>query len=338
MTRYTDASQLYYSDFLLKQHFENVLVAIRRRRIDDFGKQLPTSNMTKAALLAAIKGDDRDFIGLRYKRLSDANRSTVEKWTAVSGVVNFNEVASEIEGLEVTRDMLVDFGPGRMIRKPTMQACVNLMTERARRFAHAHFSSNKHRLGRHYRHCKSSLYLGALTFDLGFADGSPSWTAVKDIFTAEALNFHRIFFTIHGGGDLWSLLVINLAQRNMVYFDPLEGDTAAPLTQSIAAIVDAGMVWLRGAQQQALSLNPTAQRVVSDTVSWPLTRCGSEFPVSMKDSPMYQAVVNEFDAGICVMFAMELIDHDMPVCYWLNALDVLRLNYCYWVLNACLPI
>jgi hypothetical protein len=290
--------------------------------------------MSKPVLFHAIKTDDCELISLRYMQMSREKTAYVADQTS-STALNQMQVVNIIENLEVTRDVLMDFSAGRMIRKNLMQACVCLFRSREKRLQSCFQEPVEGRAEIRFIR-KKSMYLDAITFDRCYNNGSPSLDFVQTIFTPSILEYSRIFITIHAGEDNWTLLVIDINSQHMIYFDPRESKLLEPLSNFVTAIGAAAMNWIRGAQQLALAVDPESRQIVSE-IEWPISRYGSELRLHPENQTLYLALENNYDAGICVLFAMDLMDHDIPICYSNEGLAIIRQHFCYCVINGCLP-
>lgn len=324
----------YYSEYLYAQTL-NVLRTRRHRLIDFNGKPKTLKNGKKDEVLLAIQQDDSETILIRFQQLN------VDELTAVNDLIdlknedaNYHESVCCISGCDVTRDDLSDLSPQKPLRKAIMNAIIHLFTEREGRIQQCFYDDDE------AESRKKSIFLDPYFFDWSFhEDESPNIDAVKSIFNKDIFKAYQMFIPVHCGHDEWFLVRISLSKEFVIeYFNP-RFDGNSPFPNEIAKKEDTlikkielgVMAWLRVAASQCSEQESTALPPLNN--NWELKRYGCKLT-----SPLYEKVTNNFDSGLAVVLAMDLLNNELPLYFKTNHLNTYRQNLCYWILKETYPI
>jgi hypothetical protein len=144
----------------------------------------------------------------------------------------------------------------------------------------------------------------------------------KTILPLDAIaNMHRVFIPIKLSDDKddWVGIIIDIFLNHIYYYDPKFDNTNSELLDRAIKIMDENVLLVNN----FLSLIDIA--VFKTDWAYQMLEC-DYFPRDINE--------NDFDSAIYLYTVFDMCDHDMPLIFNQNNINVIRSNLCYNVMNG----
>lgn len=193
--------------------------------------------------------------------------------------------------------------PGNSLQKGTMKQFRKLFQK---------YEDTKQMVTEDKANWKKSLFVGPVSSidNIGILD--------IDVFDKE-----HVFVIIHTGEDNWSLL--HISNQTISYFDPYCDSNADQPNQGTAQLRTTIFSELEKAAQKFNRL--------FDPSKWTFNACIPNY-ISTYEPPQLE----DRDAAIYVLFAMDMLYHDVPINIDKDVTPILRKTYSRYILNTRLPL
>lgn len=258
----------------------------------------------KRTLVNRIKIYCGTFVTTIHRRLDQVEKNLVDE--KLSPVVMRDQLqvpVCTVNGTAVPREVFADFSPGHTISEKLMEFLLVLLRRRDHRIIMAY--SDKFRRSANFVARSRSLFYNAEFFRNLRDEGMdlPDWKGA-----------HQVFITLKSPGcDDWSLLLLDVESKRILFIDPRAGQLDPARLQRYAAILH-GVLPRTG---------------LDATEPW---RC------EVYPEQYFEALSNDEDSGIYLFAIMFFLCAPCPLAF--TAVDIVKLRsiFAYYLLSEDLPM